>query len=492
MKKNSIHKIISVLAIIWLGACTGNVTPDAHIDDTPEIFPDYVGVTVPPNLVEPRFWLPESTGAEDIRAVFKAKDQQETVGAGREAKISRKAWQRLISASDTVTVTVMAKIDGKWIEYKPFDIYVAKEEIDPYLAYRLIEPGYETWNEMGIYQRNLENYDQSAILTNRSTGYGCMNCHSFCRQDPKKMLFHLRVDCGGTYIIDGDKLTKLNTKTPETISALVYPSWHPSSAYVAFSVNNTKQMFHTTDPNRIEVMDYASDVVVLDVNRNEIVTCPYLFSKASFETFPTFSPDGKTLYFCTADSVAMPADYDKLKYHLCSVSFDPESRRFGERVDTIFRADSIGWGSASFPRVSPDGKRLMFTLSGYGNFSIWHQDADLYMADLTTDSVPIKPLEVLNSERTESYHAWSSNGRWVVFSSRRLDGLYTRPYIAYIDATGHARKPLLLPQPTEDFYQIQMKSYNVPEFILGPVEKSAYELSNFAKTDPGIQVQFQQ
>lgn len=179
------------------------------------------------------------------------------------------------------------------------------------------------------------------------TGYGCMNCHSFCGQNPEKMLFHLRSDYGGTYIIEEGQIKKLNTKTPQTISALVYPSWHPSGNFVAFSVNDTKQMFHTTDPNRVEVMDYASDVVIYDVKRKQIVSSPLLSSATAFETFPTFSPDGRTLYFCSADSVSIPGKYDQVKYSLCSIGFDADTRSFGSKADTLYNARRAGKASLS-------------------------------------------------------------------------------------------------------------------------------------------------
>ncbi len=117
----------------------------------------------------------------------------------------------------------------------------------------------------------------------------------------------------------------------------------------------------------------------------------------------------------------------------------------------------------------------MFTLAAYGNFSIWHKDADLYQVDLSTGVY--RPLAVLNSEDVESYHSWSSNSRWVVFSSRRIDGLYTRPYIAYVDADGNEHKPFLLPQKDTDYYAGLMKSFNVPEFITGEVKANAYTIS---------------
>ena len=183
----------------------------------------------------------------------------------------------------------------------------------------------------------------------------------------------------------------------------------------------------------------------------------------------------------------MPKEYDQVKYSLCSVSFDPSTCSFGTEIDTLYNAVSDK-RSASFPRVSPDGNYLLYTLSGYGNFSIWHKDADLYMVDL--ESKQSYPLENVNSNDVESYHSWSSNSRWIVFSSRRIDGLYTRPFFAYIDENGQAHKPFLLPQKETDFYFRFMKSYNIPEFITGKVKTKGRVLGLKAKEDKGINVKF--
>ena len=88
-----------------------------------------------------------------------------------------------------IQVKLYAK-DKEWLAYPEFSLFVAPEPMDSYLAYRLIEPGYELWNQMGIYQRNLEDYKQSPIMENKYSGQNCMNCHSFCMQNPDKMLFH--------------------------------------------------------------------------------------------------------------------------------------------------------------------------------------------------------------------------------------------------------------------------------------------------------------
>lgn len=489
MKKMERKIIVAMmLSVVALFSCSDSVKVTRTLHETPAIFPDYDGVTVPPNIAPLNFALTNSQ--TESRAVFSSGTQQFTVkGKKGSFTIPPSRWKKMLAsaAGDSIEVTVQVKLDEEWCAYAPVTIRVAPEKVDAYIAYRLIEPGYELWNKMGIYQRNLEDYTQTAIIENKMSGNNCVNCHSFCNRNPDKMLFHMRATFPGTILIDGNKIEKLNTKTPETLSALVYPSWHPSGKYVAFSVNKTKQAFHLNDRNRIEVYDEASDVVVYDVEKKEVITASSLFSENAFETFPTFSPDGRTLYFCSAEERQIPQAYAEVRYNLCSLSFDPETRAFGTRVDTLYHA-KLGGKSASFPRVSPDGRYLLYTLSGYGNFSIWHKDADLYLADLRNGIS--RPLTEVNSDDVESYHSWSSNSRWFIFSSRRIDGLYTRPYIAYIGTDGKAGKPFLLPQKDTGFYHAFMKSFNIPEFITGPVKTHGSAIAAKAKKEEGIQVKF--
>ena len=73
------------------------------------------------------------------------------------------------------------------------------------------------------------------------------------------------------------------------------------------------------DKNRIEVYDLSSDVVVYDVNKHEVVTDSLIFSDKAFETFPTFSPDGKTLYFCSAQAKEIPKDFKTARFHVIRI-----------------------------------------------------------------------------------------------------------------------------------------------------------------------------
>ncbi len=462
-----------------------------HIDEqketTPAIYPDYKEVTIPVNIAPLNFGLQD--GAEDAMAVFSFQSFSISVRLKDNTfQIPTKKWKSLVqqAAGKSIKVMVSAKEMGKWIGYKPFEIHVASEPMDPYLVYRKIAPGYELWKRMGIYQRNLETFEESPVLENRQTIQNCMNCHSFCNRQADRFLFHMRRKLGGTYLVKDGTVEKINTETPETISSLVYPFWHPGGRFVAFSTNITKQFFHPNNRNRIEVYDEKSDVVVYDTEKHELITAPALFSDQAFETFPTFSADGKTLYFCTAKAKPMPDAYQEVRYSLCSIAFDPESRTFGNQVDTLYSAE-LHDKSVSFPRVSPDGRYLLYTLSGYGNFSIWHKDADLYWLDLQTGEH--RRLDEVNSVDVESYHAWSGNSRWFVFSSRRDDGLYTRPYFAYVSEEGKLGKPFMLPQRKKDYYEDSMWSFNIPEFVSGKIDVSARTIMDTAKTS-GTDIKF--
>ena len=480
-----IKRVFIFLAILSLTvSCSTRPEGAVQLDEEAPIFPDYKEVTVPANIAPLNFSiLGEGQGA----LLVGDKAIRSHYGVFR---FSKRQWKKLMSdcrEGGSISLTACVKRDGKWVSYKPFNIHVSQDSIDPWFSYRLIPPGYQGWQEMGIYQRDLTSYSEKAIMTNDLTGGNCLNCHTYNMGDPSKMVFHARSSFGGTVVVDEGEIEKLNTKTDSTISALVYPYWHPSGEYVAFSVNKTLQSFYNHDPNRIEVYDEASDVVVYNVKTHEIAWSPLTKAADRFETFPTFSPDGKWLYFCSAEAIGpMPDKHRDVRYGLYRIAFNSEDMSFGDSLECVYDAPADS-ASVSFPRISPDGRFLCFTRHGFGNFSIWHKDADLWLVDLSNGSV--RPMEGVNSNDVESFHTWSSDGRWLVFSSRRDDGLYTKPYFTHVDEEGNASKPFLLPQKNPvSYYKRLMKSYNLPAFTTRKVDVSKRRLTDVLRKSSGTDV----
>ncbi|MFZ2338706.1 MAG: hypothetical protein WAW07_03160 [Bacteroidales bacterium] len=463
---NSLRYILLFSVLLLAVSCGTGWQNAEETGSKPVIFPDYCDVVIPSGIAPLNFRV-EGEPRSSI-AMIEGSSETLRIRGEEEIIIPAPKWKKLLGGNSggSLKVTLYAGYKDGWKKYEPFSIDISSDPIDPWIVYRLIAPGYETWSEMGIYQRELSSFEQRTIIDNRLLPGACMNCHSFRANNPADMMFHLRGNVGGTMLVMDGEAVKLNTKTSETISNCVYPYWHPSEDFIAYSVNNIQQVFHSVSDKRIEVFDSKSDIVVFDIRNNRLISTSRLMTEESFETFPCFSHDGRKLFFCSARKGKQPEEYDRIKYSLCSIDFDPETGRFGEKIDTLVSSDRTG-RSVSFPRISPDGTTLVFTLSDYGNFSIWHREADLYRLDMKTRNY--HPVDVVNSPESESYHSWSSNSRWMIFSSRRIDGLYTRPFIAHMDEDGTFSKPFMVPQKDPGFYDSCLRSFNIPEFVTGKV-----------------------
>ena len=466
-----IRNILYIGLCLAMMGCSGPSVPEVFTEskDLPKIYPDYTNVTIPMNIAPLTFELDEVV--DEMIARYAVGDK-ELVFEGK-AQPQMDDWRVLTEKAKggAMTVDVYARRADQWTHYKPFNIFVSPDSIDSYLSYRLIYPSFVDYKTLTISQRCLENYDESVIYDNVLCGLEkdrqCINCHS------ERMQFHARQNFGGTIIAYDGHIKKVDMKNDSILSAGVYPAWHPWLKLIVYSTNMTAQSFHTTHHNKIEVYDSESDLIAYDIDKGEVTN---LENDANeLEVFPAWAPDGKTLYYCSAhfewkDSALTKVDEiikrsQEIKYNIYRKRFNPETMAFGPR-ELVFSADSLN-KSATLPRISPDGRYLMFALAEYGVFHIWHHDADLWLLDLQTGQA--RALQEINSPDTESYHSWSSNGKWVVFSSRRDDGTYTRPFFAHIDNNGHGTKPFELPSADPDYHRQFMRCYNIPEFMHGPV-----------------------
>lgn len=454
------------LASVMAACSPGRPADPQLLDRTPDIYPDFGGATLPANIAAPTFMIGEEAESYFTEIGAVGREPAITVGSRSAVVIPPlDSWHALLAetAGDSIYVRVsLTRHGGRAEQMADIICPVSADTIDSYLVYRLLYPGYELWNEIGIYQRDLTSYTREPVIENKDIDTQCVNCHSFAGNSPETMMIHVRGAQGGTLLRRDGATVKVNPKCEELPNGATYPSWHPSGKFIAFSANNIQQFFHSHGTKTIEVVDLDADMSVYDVERGEAITDPRLSGDEWIETFPTWSPDGQTLYFCRARSYTSREALDSVRYDLCRVGFDPAARTFGD-PEVIVAAAADG-KSVSFPRVSPDGRWLLFTLSDYGNFSIWHPESDLWLLDLT--DLTARPVDEINSDDVDSYHSWSANGKWVTFSSKRMDGLWARPFIASFDpATGRFGTPFVVPQDDPLFYDGFMKTYNIPELV---------------------------
>ena len=458
-----------------------------QVDAEPSIWPDYVGVTVPPNIAPLNFLV---DSVDDVVVLI---DGQTYGGKANKVQIDEDEWHDMLASArgKSLSVSVYTEKDGKWSAYKPFNINVAEEEIDPYVSYRLLPPTFVGYDELAICQRNLTNFEEKDIYNNRQISKGlegqCINCHSYQNYGTSNMMFHMRMQNPGTMIVSDGELIFVNLKAEGMISAAAYNSWHPSLPIIAFSTDHTMQSFHTRLISKVEVMESASDIIIYDVKNNRVQTV--LNDSLEFELFPSWSPDGKWLYYCSAhyeyknkyeDTEELLEKYKSLQYNLYRLSFDAETMTFGE-PELIYDAVSKN-RSAVQPRVSQDGRYVLFAEGPWGLFHIWHTSADVQMLDLQAGQ--LVDTRVINSSLPESYPSFSSNDRWVLFESRRDDGNYTRLYFAYFDSKGRLHKPFEVPAEDPERFRLLLRSWSRPEYMKEPVNITPRQFSEKALTEP--------
>ncbi|AQT69874.1 translocation protein TolB [Anaerohalosphaera lusitana] len=482
--KHSIRIIILILAA--LNAVSANAA--TSLDRQPAIKPDYASITIPSNIAPMNFAIEEEAASFTVKITSGSDSKGFTVKTSTDTvNIPPAKWTNLLkkATGKNIYFEITAhESDGTTVKFKKITNHVATDPIDDYLAYRFMRPIYNGWAKIQIRQRDLTSFDDSRIIHGKKFGNACMNCHTFPNNEPDQMAMGIRGQYGvGTLLAMDGKVQKLGTKWG-------YTEWHPNRKIAAYSINKVRQFFHAVGMQVRDVVDLDSGIVYYDVDDQQIRTAPALTKPDRLETYPAWTPDGKWLYFCSApilwedrDTVP-PKNFDKVQYDLRRVSYDAETDTWGE-AETVLTAEETG-KSVLIPKISSDGKYLVVCLTDYGCFPVYQPSSDLAIIDLDTGEWRKMP-DTVNSEYSESWHSFSSNGRWLTFSSKRIGGLLTRTFFCHIDEQGNLSKAFILPQKDPHFYDSIIQTYSLPQLVKGPVQYSEKELVRAALSDEQIE-----
>ena len=463
-----------------------DVSAAVAVDQRPAINPAFHDVTIPPNIAPINFYVGEPGRRYCVK--WRAKSGHSVTVVSRNALINtpQRKWRRLLASAraDDLLLDVYVESDDRiWRRYRSLVLHVATDTIDPFIAYRMLRPNFTFWRSVGVYQRDLESWDESDILHGRSFDDGCVNCHTFRNNSPDQMFLGIRgAQASATLLAQGGSVDKINAKWG-------YTAWHPAGHIAIYTVMKVRQFLHHVGAEIRDVVDLDASLLYYHTRSRSVKTARGLADNQRLETYPTWSPDGRHLYFCSApipwqdrDTVP-PVNFDKVRYDLRRISYDRETDTWGA-PETVLSAENTGM-SILLPRISPDGNSLLFCMCDYGCFPIFRSSSDLYMLNLTSGAYT--KLSV-NTAQSESWHSWSTNGRWIIFSSRRQGGHFTRLFISHVSADGKVGRPFILPQKDPAYYDSLLETYNVPEFITGPVTVSRRALVNAARRPPTIDV----
>lgn len=412
--------------------------------------------------------------------------------------LSIKRWKKLMrqASGGHLEVEIALRAEGgTWKVYRKLHWRVSPQPIDRYLLFRASQYEEGVHGELYIAQRDLQGFDNVYIGHNRLMDGNCMNCHDCGNNDASNMVFHLREAHKGTILMQGDSIMKISVPAGYNLR-FTYPAWHPSQKIIAFSTNLPHSVHYSNSVQKLlYTLDTLGSLVFLDLEKMEIFSCPELTDTRYEQVFPTWSPDGKTLYFCRSprneygrfpfpqyvdSSLSMRQNrVEQIWDDLMQMDFDLETRRFSNLRCTYPFSDLLH-KSASMPKVSREGRYLLVSLLKATTFPLQNL-GDFYMLDLA-DTLSLREVYELNTPGSEKGHSFSSSGNWMVFSSSRRTLAVPETYITHFDtSTGCFSKPFLVPQKRGDFYCTNLKGFVFPVLSTKPSVYKAWDVARVAK-----------
>jgi len=185
------------------------------------------------------------------------------------------------------------------------------------------------------------------------------------------------------------------------------------------------------------------------------------------QTNPSWSPDGEHIVFARTEAADLGLESDRvlLTSKECK-QFMEGGRKF--RFDLYRIPFNGGRGGAAeplqgaccdgrsnfFARYSPDGRWIVFNKAD--SFMLLQPDSELFIMPAAGGAV--RRMRA-NTRRMNSWHSWSPNSRWLIFSSK-ANGPYTQLFLTHVDPQGMDAPAVALPHLTS-----KDRAANIPEFV---------------------------
>jgi hypothetical protein len=340
---------------------------------------------------------------------------------------------------------------------QPVRFRISRDPADDYIVYRLVAPPFSSLKTPDIFIRDIGK-DEPRLFLSARRKY-CINCHCFSSKEGNAGKLSLQVRSLAAAgqklpvylgVYDIDRQSGHRVQLPFEIQMTTFMQWSPDGQKLAFSANQKivamKPILYETQLAGMS----TSDIAIYDLVQNEAYLLPGASDPNQLEIYPCWTPDGRSLVFSQTPVGAHPAF---MSFDLYVLPLDAG----GKAVARPIEGAAANGRSNYFPHFSPDGKWLSFCQSDGGD--LIRSSSDIYLKPANLEG-PAHFLECNAPYAADSWHSWSSNGRWLVFASKRDGGVYASLYLTHIDDEGHASPAVPLP-----ITERPDASYNIPEFV---------------------------
>ncbi len=437
------------------------------------------GTLFPPNFCAPYLeWEDAQNSLWQVLVDFGQTDEEFTdITEKRRWRFPRALWEGIQENAIAADVTVQIKgvqvnESGERVNKvqvsEPIHFRISEDPADSYIVYRLVPPPFSSLKTPDIFVRDIRKDEPELFLSARRSY--CINCHTFSSKEGNKGKLGLQIRSlrpGGNKLpvylayYDMEKRTGRKLHLPFDIQMSTFMAWSPDETKLAFSANQKIVAFKPIVYETQLAGMSASDIAIYDANTNETYLMPGASDPNFLEIYPRWSPDGSQLVFARSAVGNHPAH---ILFDLCAIAMGPKRETEARSIEDASDNEKSNY----YPRFSPDGRWFSFCRCDGGDLIRSSSDIYLKRGDLQG---PAHCLECNYPYAGDSWHSWSSNGRWLVFASKREGGIYAYLYLTHIDDEGHASPAVRLP-----LKEIPYASFNIPEFVANYPEISENEL----------------
>lgn len=167
--KRYLPYIGSLLLLTWvLTACSSRPEHAQAVDQLPTIYPDYIGVTVPVGIAPLNFSMADDDFT-DVDVEVRGQKGGTLHANGSFADFDIDDWHQLLedNKGSRLIVSVYARKDDQWYKFRDFTMEVSPYPLEEWgITYRRIPPSYMLYSHMGLYQRNLSDFEERSMIEN--------------------------------------------------------------------------------------------------------------------------------------------------------------------------------------------------------------------------------------------------------------------------------------------------------------------------------------
>ena len=369
----------------------------------------------------------------------------------REKAIESDAWIQVKGLRRTGRYMRTGRVQASQVVH----FRISADPADNDVVYRLVTPQFQTIETPDTFIRDIRSFDVKPLL--RARGKYCFSCHTFSSKEGREGTMSIKVyfmatggrplSALGIFNRVSGKAQKVEVPYPK---GFTFMAWDSKGDKLAIAVN---QSYASSTPiiHETQELGYSSsDIAVYEPSRGLFSLLPGADSPDYIELYPAWTPDDKKLLFSRVKTGVSARD---ARYDLYALEYN--DGRGG--VPVAVPGASHNGQSNYFARYSPDGRWVSFCKADQG--SLIESSSDIYLLPGNLEGPPHR-LASNADYAADSWHSWSSNSRWLVFASKRDDGIYARLYLTHIDEEGHASPAVRLPVK-----ESVLKSFNIPEFL---------------------------